>query len=97
MNIRQHRRALVRTKRLSWVLLLPRLHSSTIGVGSRVLHQYLWERSAKEARLTLFQFNLHLTIRALAFCPLHPRPATGLGLASMPNHSLDRIQEPGVT
>ena len=52
---------------------------------------------AKGARLTLFQFNLHLTIRALALCPLHPRPATGLGLASMPPHSLDRIQEPGVT
>ena len=54
-------------------------------------------RGAKGARLTLFQFNLYLTIRALALCPLHPRPATGLGLASMPNPSLDRIQEPGVT
>jgi hypothetical protein len=54
-------------------------------------------KGAKGARLTLFQFNLHLTIRALAFCPLHPRPATGLGLASMPTRSLDRIQKPGVT
>jgi hypothetical protein len=54
------------------------------------------QKKTKGARLTLFQFNLHLTIRALAPCPLHPRPATELGLASMPSHSLDRIQEPGV-
>ncbi len=30
------------------------------------------------------QFNLHLTIQIPALWPLRPRPAAGLGLASLP-------------